>query len=503
MEEPERRSGRMIMARATPPLLIGLIGANVIGAVILFVLVSWVIPVPQIANDDEIRLINVIALTVFVVVAVVSGIVKTLRDIRPVRRWLLEDRPPTYTEQSIALLAPSRFAWRLVTHWGLGVVIFTTLNATFNPRLALVVAIAGIFSGMGTIAFSYLVAERSTREIARRALEDGPDLPPTVPGVTARVMATWALSTGMPVIGVVLISAGVTLGILPEDAEKLRLATMIICGVALFIGVQAMFMVSRSISDPIKSVRRGVDRVTGGDLTAEVPVYDASEIGLLQRGFNEMVEGLRERERVRDLFGRHVGEDVAEQALEVGAALGGEVRDVAVIFVDVVGSTELTLSKSPVEIVELLNRFFAVVIDCVDQHGGSINKFEGDAALCIFGAPVARADAAGDAMAAARAMSAGLARDVPELGVCVGVSAGNVVAGNVGSAERHEYTVIGDPVNEAARLTEIAKRFPGGVVASGAVLDRASRSEAANWQVDGSETLRGRNRPTRLATPHP
>jgi adenylate cyclase len=98
-------------------------------------------------------------------------------------------------------------------------------------------------------------------------------------------------------------------------------------------------------------------------------------------------------------------------------------------------------------------------------------------------------------------MSEGLARELPELGVGVGISYGPVVAGNVGSSERHEYTVIGDAVNEAARLTEIAKSIDGGVVASGSVLDRARESEAAHWTRGESIVLRGRSEPTLLATP--
>jgi adenylate cyclase len=497
----KRRSGRMIVARATPVLTIGLIGSNIIGAVILFVLMAWVIPVPTVEDPDRLRVINVIALSTYVTLAVISGTVRTLRDVLPVRRWLLDERPPTAREQTIALLAPSRLARRLVTHWGLGIILFTVINGIFVPRLALVIFIASVFSAMGTVSFSYLLAERGTREVARRALEDGPQTTPAVPGVSARIMATWALATGMPVLGVVLIAAGVTLGILPDDTEKQRLATMVICGVALFVGVQAMFLVARSISDPIKSMRMGIDRVAAGDLAIEVPVYDASEVGQLQSGFNDMVEGLRERERVRDLFGRHVGQEVAEQALLVGAELGGEVRDVAVIFVDIVGSTTMATELPPHEVVEVLNRFFAVVVETVDRNGGSVNKFEGDAALCVFGAPLERFDAAGDALTSAREMSEGLARELPELGVGIGVSAGPVVAGNVGAASRHEFTVIGDPVNEAARLTEIAKSIEGGVVASGAVFERAREAEQANWEHHGSTVLRGRSEETKLVVP--
>ena len=143
---------------------------------------------------------------------------------------------------------------------------------------------------------------------------------------------------------------------------------------------------------------------------SRVAVSDGSEVGLLQAGFNRMVAGLEERERLRDLFGRQVGEDVARRALERGVELGGEERDVAVLFVDLVGSTQLAAERPPAEVVALLNAFFGAVVAVVGAHGGAVNKFEGDAALCVFGAPLARDDArrrrarrrAGAARAAAR-----------------------------------------------------------------------------------------------------
>jgi adenylate cyclase len=212
-----------------------------------------------------------------------------------------------------------------------------------------------------------------------------------------------------------------------------------------------------------------------------------------------MVDGLREREQLRDMFGRQVGEDVARQALERGVELGGEEREVAVLFIDLVGSTELAASRPPGEVVALLNEFFGIVIATVDEHGGAVNKFEGDAALCLFGAPLERADAAGDALAAARALCDRLGAALPQAGFGIGVSAGPAVAGNIGAAERFEYTVIGDPVNEAARLTELAKRDDGRVLASCAALERAGAAERERWSEGEPVSLRGRAGATRLA----
>jgi adenylate cyclase len=228
-------------------------------------------------------------------------------------------------------------------------------------------------------------------------------------------------------------------------------------------------------------------------------VYDASEVGRLQSGFNAMMTGLRERDRLRDLFGRQVGDAVAARALEHGVELGGEVRDVAVLFVDVVGSTTMALSTDPQEVVRRLNAFFAVVVEVVQTHQGWVNKFEGDAALCVFGAPVAHDDATTAALAAAREMARRL-QDLP-VEAAIGVTAGTVVAGNVGAESRFEYTVIGDPVNAAARLSELAKASDGCVLADAAAVRGATPEEAAHWRSGDSVVLRGRDRETVLACP--
>ena len=232
-----------------------------------------------------------------------------------------------------------------------------------------------------------------------------------------------------------------------------------------------------------------------------VHVDDGSGIGQLQAGFNRMADGLRERERIRDLFGRQVGQDVARAALSEGVRLGGEEREVAALFVDVVGSTSLALAVPPSEVVRLLNRFFRIVVEVVETHGGLVNKFEGDAALCVFGAPMACPDPAGDALRTARTLASKLSGELSDIDFGIGVSAGVAVAGNVGAEHRFVYTVIGDPVNEACRLAELAKERPERVLASSAALDRAAEGEAEVWRVTEAAVLRGRLAPTQLAHP--
>jgi adenylate cyclase len=180
--------------------------------------------------------------------------------------------------------------------------------------------------------------------------------------------------------------------------------------------------------------------------------------------------------------------------------LGGEERHVAVIFVDIIASTQLVTKRPAAEIVQLLNRFFAVIVDEVDRHYGLVNKFEGDATLAIFGAPNRLERPEDEALAAARVIAERLENEVSECQAGIGVAAGQVVAGNVGAKERFEYTVIGQPVNEAARLSELAKSQPIRLLASWETVEGASEEERAHWSMGDTVTLRGHDQRTRLAT---
>ena len=489
--------------RLAVPYGVLMVGANVIGAVIVFALIRWVLPLPDVDHAEHIQHVNIVWLVGYLVFAVPAGTLWVLWLLRPVLEWLRDgDRAPTEEEQRIVLLTPAR---ELIVHgtlWALGAVVFTIINARYDGKLALLVAITVGLAGAATCSVAYLLAQRVLRPVAARALAASVPDDPALPGITTRILLTWALGTGVPVLGVTLVGASELFGLIDASADRVAITGVSLGGVALIIGVAVMALTARSLADPLESVRRAIRRVQDGDQDASVPVYDGSEVGLLQAGFNRMVDGLREREELRDLFGRQVGEEVARQALDRGITLGGEDLEVAVLFIDLVGSTQLAHARPPAEVVELLNEFFDVVVEVVDGEGGAVNKFVGDAALCVFGAPLPHDDAAGAALRAARVLRERLAAEVPRCDVGIGVSAGTVVAGNIGAQRRFEYTVIGDPVNEASRLTELAKAHDGRVLASEAALTRATDArETARWALGDSETLRGRAEPTRLAAP--
>jgi adenylate cyclase len=377
--------------------------------------------------------------------------------------------------------------------------LFTTLyglqNTTFIPRFLLTIS----FTGVVIATACYLLTEFALRPVAAQALEAGPPPRKLTAGVMGRLVIVWLLGS-LPVVGIALLAV-FALSLKNLTPTQFAVAVWILAIVALVVGFILMWIVSWLTATPVRVVRAALKHVEQGDLDCNVVVFDGTELGELQRGFNSMVEGLKERERVRDLFGRHVGREVAAAAEQQRPKLGGEERHVAVIFVDIIGSTQLVTGRPATEVVDLLNRFFAVIVEEVDRHHGFVNKFEGDAALAVFGAPNHLDNPEDEALAAGRAIAERIREEVPECEAGIGVASGQAVAGNVGAKERFEYTVIGEPVNEAARLCELAKDTPSHLLASSEAVQRASESECSHWTFGDTVTLRGHDEPTRLALP--
>ena len=422
------------------------------------------------------------------------------RKRREALAWLCEGREPTEEEQRRTLGMPAFAAYLTAGGWTFAIVVAVLFNLDHPIGTAAVIASALWLGAETTSAIAFLVTERTIRPATALVLAHREPGKSTAPGVRSRMLVAWSLGTAAPILGVLTVGI---VGLSKDGADVVAVASACIFlgGVALALGFLLTMITARAIADPLGSMREAVERVAQGDLGVRVAIDDASEVGRLQAGINRMAEGLSERERIRDLFGRQVGEEVARAALRDGTRLGGEEREVGALFVDLTGSTSMALAMPPGEVVRLLNKFFRVVIDVVESERGFVNKFEGDAALCVFGAPAPCDDPAGQALSAARRMAERLERQVPEVGFGIGVSAGRAVAGNVGSEARFEYTVIGDPVNEAARLSEVAKERGVGVVASHAALDRATESEAAQWSRGDRIVLRGRLDATELAMP--
>ena len=474
-----------------------LLVANGAGAAGTFVLAAFVLPTD--GTDDHLAL-NLVGAAVLYVVTALVLVPLTARVRRRRLAWALEGRAPTPREQRKALRLPAFVANTHAVTWGVATALFGTLNALEDVSSGLFVALAVAVGGGITAGYAFLLSEFATRPVAAHVLSHGmPGVRLFLPGLRTRVLLAWALGSAVPVLGMMAVAVAVLSG-KGVSRTSIAVSTLALGGAVLLVGFAVLRLAWRATADPVRGVRAALAQVEAGDLDVRIPVYDTSDVGELQAGFNRMTEGLREREQIRDLFGRHVGPDVARRALEGGVELGGETREVAVLFVDVVGSTALAAQSAPAEVVALLNRFFAVVVDVVSASGGLVNKLQGDAALVVWGAPVRHDAPAAAALTAAQELVRRIALDVPECDAGVGVAFGPVVAGNVGAQERFEYTVIGDAVNEAARLTELAKRRPERVLASGRAVEAAA---VTGWSEVEQVVLRGRSAPTRLMAPPP
>jgi adenylate cyclase len=482
---------------------------NLVGAGVVLVLAAWVLPTEALAADPDALRRNLMFFGPYLGVAVVVGAWWGHRRMRvPALPPGADDaaREKVFRRlRRVVLRGPLRLALVQTVLWAIAAALFVLLNVFASGRLGFQVGTTVMLGGVVTVSITYRLVEVVLRPAVRRVLAVRPPSGNVLPGVLMRTVGGWLFGTAAPVAGL-LLAAGGALAFGGYTVGRLAVVVLVLGGVALLFGGAVITLTAMSTAAPVLAVRRALRKVESGDYDVDVPVFDTTELGLLQAGFNTMVHGLRERERVRDLFGRQVGEDVARNALENELELGGEVREVAVLFVDLVGSTMLAATRPPTEVVELLNQFFALVIDVVEQHGGWINKFEGDAALAVFGVPTGLDDAAGSALAAGRMLAERLVDEVfdvsgQEIRAGIGISAGEAVAGNIGDRRRYEYTVIGDPVNEAARLCDVAKETEPGVAASGAALSRASADEARRWTSTGSRHLRGRTAETEVLVP--
>jgi len=496
------RAPRFVTRTAILTLVVTLLIANFIAAGVTLVLVVFVVPGETDAVLRRTVSGNAWFLLVYLGVVIPLVLFWSWRATRSVTDWIGREEPPGPEELRRLLRAPVRVFWLLGGAWLLAAVLFGVFNLEQSWDHARRVVLVTALTGATMATFGYLVTERLLRPIAAIALQSGGFDPSVLPGIASRQLLGWATVTGAPVLGVMLVGAFALFQPEGVTVQRLALSMVVLGGVALTFGFAVELLAARAVADPVRTVQRAMDKIGRGDLDVRVRVYDATDLGRLQDGFNRMAEGIQDRARIRDLFGRHVGEEVARSALrQEEVRLGGEVREVAALFVDIVGSTELAVEHSPDHVVGLLNRFFAVVVGTVGEHHGWVNKFQGDAALVIFGAPFADERAADRALAAARDLGERLARDVPELRAGIGVSGGQAVAGYIGAEERLEYTVIGDPINEAARLTDAAKDFPGAVAAAGRLVDAAGADEQARWELGEHRILRGRSEPTALMLP--
>ncbi|CAN5678125.1 adenylate/guanylate cyclase domain-containing protein [soil metagenome] len=438
----------------------------------------------------------IVAVVVLALAVVAAG---SVAIIWPSLGWFLKKLEPDARQRRRALHIARSQSLLLLAVWALSGIVTVLANLDQAPAVAMLIGPAVFFGATAAVCTAMLLTMRTLRPIAA-ATGPNPGTRDTAPGVLARLITMWVLCCALPNLGITLLIVARSHGIAIDTSASVEVPVLVMSGVAILWGLRAIILVSRSISDPVRQVVDAMSDVERGDIGRNVEVYERSEIGRLQSGFNRMVTGLRERDRLRDLFSRHVGADVVTLLVQRDKTLYRDVRDVAVLFVDLTGSTEFAAARGPQEVADTLNLFFQTVVAAVDHHHGCVNTFQGDAALAVFGSPIHNASAASDALATARDLAHRM-RAVTAVDFGIGVSAGSVFAGYLGALNRFEYTVVGDPVNEAARLADRAKTLPERVACSGAALDRAGDDELKHWRAASSEILRGRAQATEISVP--
>ncbi len=222
------------------------------------------------------------------------------------------------------------------------------------------------------------------------------------------------------------------------------------------------FLLSRSVSQPLQRAVAAMDRVRTGDLEVSIPVVSNDEIGRMTEGFNRMVDGLRERNFIRDTFGRYVSEEVAAEILKAPGEvdLEGEVREITILVSDLRGFTRISVSMGPQRVLRLINRYLERMTDVIMTHEGTIDEFTGDGILVFFGAPRRVPDHAVRAVTCAIAMQQSMEAvnqlnvemGLPSLEMGIGINTGELVVGNIGSAKRKKYGAVGSPINVAYRV---------------------------------------------------
>ena len=284
-------------------------------------------------------------------------------------------------------------------------------------------------------------------------------------------------------------------------ASELEKRLLYISLATLLVAALASLWLARSVSEPVHRLVAFTRLVAAGEYQTRLALNRSDELGLLADSFNAMSAGLTERDRVRDLLDKNVSPEVATQLLRDGATLGGQEREVTILFADLRGFTTLSERLTPPELLALLNRYLDRMSTEIERHGGVIDKFIGDAIMALFGAPVTQNDAAERALSAALDMERALvvlnaelaSEGRPPLAIGVGVNTARVVAGNIGSHRRLNYSVIGDGVNVASRLQSLTRtaEYRTNVITSAATI-AATRPGLFSTRALGHVTVKGR-----------
>ena len=381
-----------------------------------------------------------------------------------------------------ALLFPYALAGISVVGWLLaGVlwgVVWPLLAGTLAPhRVARAFFGNTVIAGGVTCTFIFFTVEHFWRGRLPVFFPDGDlssvERAPRFP-VRARLLAIFFLVSIVPLTLLAVLSytraralVGVDATAAAEAVDGLQLIILFILAVGIVAAVGLSIFAANSVAAPLKGVEAAMAEVERGRLDGHAPVVSTDEIGAVAEGFNRMLHGLRERERVKETFGKYVTPEIRDEILAGRISGDGELKEVTVLFADIRDFTPWVEATAPRDVVRDLNEYFTEMAEAIRAHRGLVLQFIGDEIEAVFGAPIASRDHAALAVRAALDMRKRLrawnarrqAAGKPALRHGIGIHTGTVLAGNIGGAERLSYALVGDPVNLASRIQGLTKDF--------------------------------------------
>jgi adenylate cyclase len=440
-----------------------------------------------------------------VLVALGAGFKKVRRSSKPLRDWVEGERGAEGAPEAwrTAVGLPLEFVTR---QWWQPVVLVIVPNSIFITIYLGLPAYSALVVAAGTsvaVVYSAILHFFASELALRPVIEDiAKHLPRGFSGDGVGAPLRWKLLGALPLINVV--TGVIVSGLSANDRGQINQLGLDVAAavvVAFTISLELTLLVTRSVLSPVHDLMEVTERVRAGDLSARAPVVSGDEMGVLARGFNLMLDGLEERERLREAFGSYVDPDVAERVLEEGTMLEGEEVEVSVVFIDICNFTAFAERASARETVAYLNEFFGLVVPILAKHKGLANKFIGDGVLGVFGAPDRTPDHADRALEAACEIALAVEdRYGGDLGMGAGINSGPVSAGSVGGGGRLEFTVVGDAVNVAARLERATRELGDRVLLTEATRCLLTR----NWiplEPRGEIPLKGKREPVPIWAP--
>lgn len=433
--------------------------------------------------------------------------------IYPVGR-LFDKRPDQYDERALRQLvnAPYRlsilglFGWMYANLMIL--LIYHLVGFPYTWNILLTNTLINLTLGTVTFVISFYLMDLSNRRwFIPHFLPDGNFR--RIPGARRYPLAfrlsIFTLAMGLAPISVLGLAA-IRLSEKVGSGSDAPIRILLLIALMVALGFSLSLLLARALRTPLRELQHAAAQIGRGDFNVSLPVTTNDEIGRLTQAVNEMAAGLREREHIRDTFGRAVDPSVRDYLLQSPRGSQGELREVTVLFSDIRGFTPFSETQSPEALVAWLNRYLSVMTECVSRHGGVVNKYIGDAIMAVFNAPLPAEDHAQRAVQCALDMLKTLAQlnsDLekeknPGVKIGIGLHCGRVTAGRVGSLDRLEYTVIGDTVNTASRIEGLCKKTGRSLLLSSAVADACG----SHWNFEslGKARVKGKAHPIEIMT---